>query len=193
MSLIFCSLINQLEITMTTIARKDNIIACDSRYVLNRGLVGFTTDIDNPKLFIHETRRAVVALSGFCNNPELFKYIKDLIGQMVVDQGTYPESFVIKPEEIHEYLMKQKLDTYNFTVLVAGSNLTTLLSICKEKVNIHYYRPFEMVVIGTGQLAAVTSGNHRGPVEVVQTAMIIDDQSGGKVYWVNLENLERAE
>jgi hypothetical protein len=131
-----------------------------------------------------------MALSGFCNNPELFDYIKGITGQIIIDQDTYPRSTVVTAEDIQEYLKKHKLTTYNFTLLVAGPNLTTILSITHETVKIQYYRPHESVTVGTGQLTTLLSSESASAVDIVRRGMLVDDQSGGNIYWVNLDNLE---
>lgn len=175
---------------MTTIARRDNIIACDSRYVMGRGNVGITTDQGIPKLYLHPTKMAVIAISGFCTHPGFFKYISGLIDQMVLDQFHYPDNLTLKGGDIQDYIRKEKLVTYKFIVIVAGKNLTTLLSFYNDTVDVQYFRPHEPVIVGTGQLTLILSSTNSTAVEYVRAAMRIDDQTGGTIFQTNLNNLE---
>ena len=178
---------------MTIIARKGNYIGCDSAYV--KQICGETITVyDRPKMFIHETGKAIICLTGVIPGLNAFNCVLADINQLLLDIVNFP-NVTLNAVNLEEYFKdnKEELSENNaFSVLIALPDLSIIIER-REKISVEVHLPDDLIAIGSGSLAVLANyhdlNKQKTLHEVLGYAIWNDPECGGELFVFNLNEL----
>lgn len=182
---------------MTIIVRKNNLIGCDSAYV--KHICGeLVTVYDRSKIFIHETGKAVIGLTGVIPGLNAFKNVMADINQLLLDVEKFPDITLIA-ENIKEYFKESKDDVSEsnaFSVLIALPNLSIIIER-RDVVTVEVHLPEDLITIGSGSVSVIANyyelNKHGNIQDILNYASWNDAECGGELFIFDLDDLTDKE
>lgn len=170
---------------MTIIARKDNFIASDSKFIIHRNDDVLSVYYRGEKYYLLPEKTAIVGFSGEITNNRVFDKLIEYTRAVLLRLSTGedlndgdPTSFDI-PDRIGE-------------VMVCTKELTLLGVIDDRPLQWVKYNPQQPVSIGSGSLFIElnwVAEQERTAMDLVEHALLYDELSGGDINYFDLNEL----